>query len=409
MSFNFENKSAIRTLRHSKLKIGNQTIETPHHIENHLEQNRLAKGFKLIEETKPKLLFNEIINDNLSERNLIDGIISDDDKTINICENIHKYIQKNQENFVHFRLSQKTELSRYELSKLVQMQVDIGLLSIITIPDPTNSFNTNWEEGMKIAIREAKVGMETGRAKTIMPTISLEQPIELVEKKVNWLLNNNMPIICFRAHGKFPAKLHSATNLIVTQNENIWIHLFDLSKQFLYVSQLHLVPLVGVDTVSLRKPRGFGSKASSKETGKFPTPEGVPLEVTPSEKEVKTRAKDKYLFERDALGYMSESERTKQYGHELSCDCPICNRTKDIDSFRELISRYDRKALLQIHEHVSFEQEMSLLKDSIRENEIYNYFGQKLFIRQKRKDLSKRYPELNLHVDKPLNSYFSKD
>jgi len=411
MSFNFEVKNTIASLRQSTLKLGNVEIETPNYIMTHIETRRLTTGYNLVGSREPNPKLNELISDHIPDRLTAQRIFENSDEIEKLCNKLDNLTKSDRMNFVQFRLKTGNEISKYELCQIVRLQSDMNKFSIITIPDPTCSYNNSWIDSMEAALYEAKVSQEVGTSELFMPTVSLAQPLLDVEKKISWLIDKQVPSIGLRAHGPhFPETLHKSTNLITQSDNPIWIHLFDLSKKYKNVSQLHLAPLTSVDTISLKKKHGYSSSKKNIMDGLLPTPENISLEPTAREIEEqkvrKIKRSQRFLFEQLALGYISINERTKWIGHELSCTCPICKKTKDIDTFRIYLSTHDRSALLQVHEYTGFNQEMLAIRKNIRDNDISEYFRQKILVKRHRRKLSKRYPELERFINPPLDSYF---
>ena len=280
---------------------------------------------------------------------------------------------------------------------LIRIQVNSEKLSVITIPDPIlRDTGRLWSEGLNKAFDLASDACEMGISYGVMPTVSLDQPIAYVEKKINWLLGKNIQSISLRATGQFSPRLRKATEILNRIEEPIWIHLYDIKKKYLEVSQVHLAPLTSIDTITPKKFHAatiyhiMKSAKIDKKSSDFATPVGVPLEA-----KMKPKKKIKRdLFEGRALGYLSEKERIKSFGHELLCNCALCQKTKSIDELEKFLSKLERKALLQIHETVSFSDELDQIRKAIHDNELVNYYKNKKLVIENRKELSKKFPSL---------------
>lgn len=209
------------------------------------------------------------------------------------------------------------------------------------------------------------------------------------------MLTHNIQSICLRATGQFSPRLRKAAEILKQNEEPIWTHLYDLKKKYLEVSQIHLAPLANIDTITAKKDYSASMLHISKnveaddKSSDFPTPIGVPLGVKtkgPKKKVIRD------LFEGKALGYLTEKERIKSYGHNLTCNCVICQRTKSIEELEKFLSGLDRKALLQIHETVSFSDELGQISKAIHDNELVNYYKNKKLVLENQKELMKKFP-----------------
>lgn len=390
--FNIAIKDECDNSRSGELRVGFKRFKTPSYGLIHTDMKRLIKGSNLLNNPIPSVNFHEIVIDlNDSDVNKYSDIFK---------KRIKKNYRPDLINICQFRFKNKINLSPSQLQELIRIQVDSEKLSVITIPDPIlRETGKVWSNGVKKAIEFAKDACETGIAYVFMPTISLEQPIKYVEKKINWLLDKDICSICLRATGQFSPRLRRATEIISKKEVPIWTHLYDIKKKYLEVSQVHLAPLATIDTITPKKfhpatmYHTMKSIEKDKRSSDFATPIGVPLKVKKKKsKEKKEPVRD--IFESKALGYLTHEERIKSYGHKLTCNCPICQKAKSIDILEGLLSSSDRKSLLQIHETVSFSYELSQMRRAIHDNELVNYYKNKQLVIDNRKKLSKKFPYL---------------
>jgi len=388
--FDISIKDRCDDSRSCKLKIGLRRFNTPSYGLIHTDMKRLIKGSNLIGNPIPSVNFHEIVID------LIDNDINKYKDTYK--KRIENNYNSNFINICQFRFSSDISLSPSQLEELLKIQINSEKLSVITIPDAIlREAGKPWSDALNPSLELAKEAYETGISYVSMPTVSLEQPIEYVEKKINWLLAKNIQSICLRATGQFSPRLRKAAEILKQNEEPIWTHLYDLKKKYLEVSQVHLAPLANVDTITAKKYHSatmfhiLKSVEADKKSSDFPTPVGVPLEV-------KTKGSRKKvvrdLFEGKALGYLTDKERIKSFGHELTCNCAICQKTKSIDELEKFLSGLNRKALLQIHETVSFSDELGQISKAIHDNELVNYYKNKKLIIENRKELMKKFPYL---------------
>lgn len=392
MSFNIDIKASIDNLRVSKIKLGRTEIQTPYCGFTHTELEKFKDGADFLKSQIPRKQIHEVIIDFGSDETF-NNRLNNEKKKIHILRRM-KYLSKDdQENICHFRLSPGIRISALQLCNIVAMQTHSKGFSVITLPDPIREMSNNWIGSMDIALSEANDAIETGYGFTIMPTISLEQPNKIVEAKIEWLLEHGISAIGLRAHGTyFPQRLYKAINLLNQNEEPIWIHLYDLNKKFLNVSQVHLAPLAGVDTICTKKRYSYVEKPRKDDKGDFPTPEKVRIELTEKEMERKKRVSQQDLFESKALGFFSEEERPMKLGHELYCNCPLCQKTRGWDDFVNFLEQYDRKSLLQVHEYHGFSSELQMIQKSITENDLSSYYYTKSLIIEQRDKILERYP-----------------
>lgn len=388
--FDISIKDKCDDSRTCKLKIGLRRFNTPSYGLIHTDMKKLIRGSNLLGNPSPSVNFHEIVID------LIDNDINKYKDTYK--KRIERNYKSDLINICQFRFSSDISLSSSQLEELVKIQINSEKLSVITIPDAIlREAGNPWSDAIDTSLELAKEAYETGISYVVMPTVSLEQPIEYVEKKINWLLAKDIQSICLRATGQFSPRLRKAAEILKQNEEPIWTHLYDLKKKYLEVSQVHLAPLANIDTITAKKyhPATMFHIAKSgkvyEKSSDFPTPVGVPLVV-------KTKGTKKKVvrdvFEGKALGYLTDKERIKSYGHELTCNCAICQKTKYIDELEKFLSGLDRKALLQIHETVSFSDELGQISKAIHDNELVNYYKNKKLVIENRTELTKKFPYL---------------
>jgi hypothetical protein len=389
MSYNFEILESD-LIRHSRLRIGTHTVETPYWIMNNVDRKKLIKGLNLINYSQPEIDMNEIVID-FANQTEINSSLSNPTSIHHLDQRIHSEIKSTSENLVQFRLKDDIRLNADQLTAILNTQTRANCLSTFTIPDPmVGESGIMWEMIMTPIINRAKEFVETDQTKNFMPIISLNQAQSVINRKVQWLLHKQIPSIGFRAVGKFEKRLPLATTIINHSSNPVWIHLFDLSKKFAQLSQMHLIPLDLIDTISLKKGyRRVSPQNPAQNTGAFPTPVGIPLEVEGEEEPLQTVQHD--LFDSRALGFFTDHEQTN-FSHNLNCHCPICSKAHfSADELVSLLSQMERKSLLQVHEAVAFPAEFEILKRSCHDNDIKNYYQSKIFINQYRDKLAERY------------------
>jgi len=395
MSFNFEIDTIAGKTRLGKLRLGDKEFSTPHWSIIQTERKRLIRGLNLIDYSIPPIDMLEMVFDYKNQEDL-EILLSDNLLKEKLRSKIIRESKKNSANIFQLRSSSNIRLSSDNLNELIKIQADSECLSVITIPDPiVGESGIIWESIMDSALINANNYIDTEIAHTFMPTVSLNQPKKFVKRKISWLLLKKVPAIGLRAVGAFNARLRLATDIINKSKNNIWVHLFDLNKKYLQISQMHLSPLAGVDTISIKK--GYARRRfiqNSTDRGEFPEPEGIPLDADIESEDIPqppTQPKD--LFEGRALGFLSESEQISNFGHELNCRCPICREAHfSADELITLLSQQDRKSLLQVHEFFAFPNELSNIQKAIHNNDIEDYYESKSLINLNRTKIFQRYP-----------------
>lgn len=396
--FNFNINEKSDQSRTGTLKLGLTEFKTPCYGLIHTDTKRLISGSNLLETDLPEFNFNEVVidhkNDIISSRERYKSRIINNSKSgvPNICQ---------------FRSSKDIILSKDDLQEIVKIQSESEKISVLTIPDPyVNNFDNSWEKSMNSALDLANESYESGIIYTIMPTISLNQKTKLIEKKIQWLTKKDVEAIGLRATGQFSPRLLSATNLIKNKKQSIWIHVFDIKKKYLDLSQVHLLPLLNIDTITTKKgyPRtGYQRTLAyiqDDRSSDFPTPLGIPLQ--PEQPIIKKRGEYRDIFEGKALGFLTRNERIKTIGHELTCKCPICLKTRSIEELEGLLSRMDRKSLIQIHETVSYNSEFDKIKKAIHDNDLLKYYNNKILVKRNKDQISIKFPNLTKPRYRPL-------
>lgn len=395
-SFNIKEKSDQS--RTGILKLGLKDFKTPFYGLIHTDTKRLIHGSNLIKTDLPPINFNEIVIDHKGDIKKTSQIFS---------SRINNNYKSGVPNICQFRSSKNTYISKDELQEIVRIQSDSEKLSVITLPDPQiNNFDNSWEKSMDYALKLATESYETGLTFATMPTISLDQRIELIEKKIQWLIKKDVKAVGLRATGQFSPRLLKATSIIKEKKESIWIHLFDIKKKYLELSQVHLVPLLTVDTITTKKgyPRTGYQRTlkyvQDEHSSDFPIPLGIPLE--PDEPILKKKEEYRDVFEGKALGFLTKNERIQELGHELTCNCPICSKTRSIEELEGLLSRMDRKSLIQIHETVSYNDEFDKIKKAIHDNDLLKYYNKKILFKKNKNQISKKFPNITEPRYRPL-------
>ena len=390
MSFSFDNK-INEDIRVSSLKIDGKEVQTPFWVLNNVERKKLVKGVGLFGAGVPQLPFNEVVRD-VTQQDLLD-YLSDPESLMEFKKKIRRDCVGNTNNMIQLRITGKVNLSEQHLKQIISLQSDIDSVSILTIPDPITDatvYSERWESSMKSVMDTAQSLVDTADSGTFIPMISLDQRKKIVEKKVKWLVDRECLSIGFRAHGDFKRRLKSALEIIKLESPSTWVHLFDLGKKTSQISYLHLSPLFGVDTISLKK--GYAhvpSRPSGKvENADLPEPKEPGLKRWVQKKP----ELPKDVFENRALGFLSESERDESFGSELDCKCIVCTRANgSLYELTKLLSQVDRKAILQVHENTAFPIELNELTKATFDNQIRDYYMEKSLVAMNKERLAKDF------------------
>ncbi len=398
--FSFNLESTLGISREGHLRIGTANVSTPHWVMLNTERQSLARGINLLNNTQPNIEFNEIVIDYQNQAD-INAVLNNPHLTQNLESKIRNKSRNNTENIFQLRVPSDVQFSRDQLTNLIQLQVQVGRLSVITIPDPAiGHAGLFWENQiMPRALELAQEFVNTGRVNTYIPSVSLNQRQEVVERKITWLLNHHVPSIGLKAEGaRAHNRLNVATEIINKSRYPVWVHLFDVPKKLLrQVSQIHLAPLAGVDTISIRKGKSRGRPPQAPlTTPDFPTPEGIPLDAGvggPTPPAPSPIRRD--LFEGRALGFLSGNEQIHNFGNELMCRCPVCREAHfSVEELLELLSQPDRANLLKVHEYNAFPRELNDIQVAIHNNNLENYYNSKSLINLHRTRIREKYPQL---------------
>jgi len=395
MSFEFEINEIEGKTRVGQLHLGHKEITTPHWSIIQTERKRLIRGLNLIDYSIPSIDMLEIIFDYKSSDEIRD-LLSNNHLKNDLKNKIQRESRKDSENIFQLRTSSDIKFKSSELNELIKIQAESECLSVITIPDPiVGESGIIWESFMDSALSNSQNYIDTGNCYISMPVISLNQPKKVVKRKIYWLIRKKVRAIGLRAVGAFAPRLQLATDIINKSRNNIWVHLFDINKKYLQISQIHLTPLAGIDSISIKKGyarRRFPQRTT--DTGVFPEPEGIPIDAdieVEDLSEPSTLPKD--IFEGRALGFLSETEQISNFGHELNCRCPICREAHySADELIALLSQQDRKSLLQVHEFFAFPNELNIIQRAIHNNNIEEYYNSKTLINLNRNKIFHRYP-----------------
>jgi len=395
--FDFQVRDQSEDSRSSILRLGERRFRTPYYCLIHTDMKRLIHGSNLIHQQIPRINLHEIVKD-FSDQEKLDRLLSNIQLRDHLKRIIIKDTKSRTQNIFQLRFPNNIRLSGHQLKALVEIQAETEKLSVITLPDPViRDASQLWENAMETGLREANKICETGLSYVVMPIVSLDQPITYVESKINWLINQDVQAIGLRATGQFSPRFRKATEILANSEQDIWTHLFDLKKTYLDVSQVHLVPLIGIDTISTKKIYSASmyhilrGSTSSIDNGDFATPVGIPLPEAQQQIRLRPRRPPRDLFEGRALGFLSEQERLETFGHELNCPCGICRRARSMTSLVEMLSQMQRKSLLQIHETVSFSMELNQIQTAIHNNDLSDYYISKTLINEKIDQLSNKY------------------
>jgi hypothetical protein len=394
--FDIEVIDRLDEVRVTRFRLGRKQFNTPYCGIIHTDMKKLIRGAGLINQRPPNVNLHEIVIDYGNQQS-INTLFQNPQKINDLKRRIIRDTRSDIENLLQFRIKKGVVLSGHQLTELIRIQAETERLSVISIPEPiVGIFDNSWKNSMQPPLDKAIEACDIGLANIYIPIISLDQPISIVNGKIHWLIQKHVPAIGFRAVGTFARRLQRAIDILNQNEESIWVHLFDLQKKYLDISQVHLVPLLGVDTISVKKAFSRGGPPQTPiDITDFLTPEDIPLDAEEQSIEtLRAPAIPRDLFEERALGFLSESQRIESFGHELTCSCPICHRARSIEVLQEMFSQLDRKALLQVHECVGFNNELNLIQQAIHNNDLNEYYEAKTLINEKREQISDRYPHL---------------
>ena len=398
MNFKFREKEGeLGEPRTAELELETVTLETPVNIHTHSEVKNHQKGYNILPARRKDIKIQECILD-LGSQDQVDREFGSK-YSYQLKERIKALSKPRMRNILHVRFNpKKVQLSPTQVLNLVKSQKADSQLSMITIPDPIRDFNEDWKKSLTKSIEYAKHSIETGHKAAFMPSVYLEQPKNIIKAKVEWLVEQDIHALAFRGTGKdIHLKVTMAENIIRESEKSIWLHMFDVSKKiFLEISHSHLLPLLGIDTISTRKSFSFSSETKAKDDGSggdFATPTGIPFKTQQTTKTTNQRL-NRDIFEGEVLGFMNTDEIKHTFGDVLGCTCDLCKQMGSITNLDESLSSPNRSALVQVHETHSFLGEFRNIQQSIKDNEVTEYYKEKSMIDNNIIMLKEYYPVL---------------
>jgi hypothetical protein len=397
MSFDFDIEHDNNGARMGKIKISNNIIKTPKMGLNHIERQYLRKGEGVIRTSKTQD-FNlyEIVSDLQVDKNTRTDKIAFQ----KLIESIKRKSRKNVPTITQFRLNTKS-FSQRILRFLINAQIEADCSEIITIPDPIlRTFDQTWRNYLDDAVIQTRNHFGTGKLVNLMPILPLRQGKRVLLQKVNYLLSKNIETIGFRMVGSGKKYLNEIIENINSQENDIWIHLTDVSKSWNGISEPHINTLYGADTFIKRKAhRNTAIFLSLRQTsvasrGLMPTPVGITIPTIRTQTTIHPIVENKNIFESKYLGYINPNDIIADFGPRLICHCPVCRNAISVDKLkRQLIASYGR-GILEVHNYFNANQEFEKIRTSIDNDNVQNYFIQKRFIQNNLNIIQVRFPRM---------------
>lgn len=380
--------------RMGELRIGRRTIETPIAGINHVDNQYLKKGENFLRTT------------NIQEVPIIEAVydlkIDENFRTTQqtrnqIIRSLKKRSRNNISCIANFRIN--STYSQNILEFLVETQIQANCSDIITIPDPTlRLFDQNWINSITRALEVSRENLDSRRYIDIMPMLSLNQGKRILLQKVNWLLGQQINSIGFRMVGQGKKYLKNCIDLINNQEEPIWIHLTDVQKEWNGISETHIDTLYGIDTVIKRKAYQYSilfSQSTNINRGLMPTPVGISIPTNTNQPTIPSIIREKNIFEGDYLGFINPVDYREDFGNNLHCNCPMCNRARNINTLVRHLQGSAGRGILQVHNQFNSTSEFNNLRSSIDDDELTIYFNEKRFIQDNTAQINERFPNLS--------------
>ena len=170
--------------------------------------------------------------------------------------------------------------------------------------------------------------------------------------------------------------VHQLLEIYSHREEDIWYHTFGVpraprGRNIIPVAHIHELQNWGLDTFS-PEIRDLSKKAIIYLIMKSKTT--IPDEVKCQR------------FDSPTLGIIKEPEWIERYGHDLHCDCPVCNG-KDLTTFKdefthELDGSFNSNLLRsadKVHELVSGSKEFNESMEAIKSDDLPAYYESKEF------------------------------
>jgi hypothetical protein len=388
------------------LDIGNKRMIGPIRSLPHNDFFHYKGGHELLGNKAPSLPFMELVRDFDKPH------IADLDKSLVKNTEYDRALANRAKDAPVFsvpRVHPQIRISRSNLVKIVEYQANIERASVISVPDPGRRWYDNlWERTMEAGMVAAYILRPSREFEVVMPIISLDQPIEYVEKKVNWLIEKEINAIGFRVASNYGPRLIKAVDILRNHREeeirDIWIHLTNLSKQMKNLSQPHLSVLARVDTISTYK---FNPKiarilaARGKEPDKTDALWDVPNEPSkvsvnkslakPTNKKKRRPPKGDFL-DRDLLAYLTDSQHISSINHGKECQCRLHqNCCKDENMLKHYIGSDNRTKIIQVHDMHASNREFEAIQRAITESTLLDYFKGKSRVILEKSEVKKRF------------------
>ncbi len=397
MTFDFNIEHDNNGARMGKIKIGSSIIKTPKMGLNHIERQNLRKGEGIIRTSRSQEFdLYEIVSD----LQVDDNTRTDRIAFQKLIESLKRKSRKNIPTITQFRLKNKSFPQRI-LRFLINAQIEADCSEIITIPDPIlKTFDQTWKNYLDDAINRIRNHIGTGKLVNLMPILPLRQGKRVLLQKVNWLLSKNIETIGFRMVGSGKKYLNEIIENINSQEDDIWIHLTDVSKSWKRISEAHINTLYGADTMIKRKAHKNTAiflslrQTSVTSRGLMATPVGITIPTTQTQATIHPIIENKNIFESKYLGYINPNDIITDFGPRLICSCPVCRNAISVDKLkRQLIASYGR-GILEVHNYYNANQEFENIRTSIDNDDVKNYFIQKRFIQNNLNTIQVRFPKM---------------
>lgn len=252
-------------------------------------------------------------------------------------------------------------LSFDDLITLIDFQI-FSHIDLLCVPDSTTTAREYLNNISKVISYLDEKGIKI----EVMPYLNTAHRIGVFESKLKGLVDQGFKAIGLDIRGALGIYPQLRFTSGFLRDKDVWIHASNVSQRYprSNLSFTHLLPYFGIDSFSKT------------------------IFLPPREKRISILPDKVKRFDRQTLGMLDKENHKNKHGENLSCDCPICEKT-DLNGFysgsgRQILGRS------KVHEIFSSFKEFTVARNKIMEHEFMDYMRSKEFARPVIDDLTRR-------------------
>jgi len=256
---------------------------------------------------------------------------------------------------------------------------------------------------MMTGLSQAYALKPSSEFETIMPIVSLAQPIPFIKEKVDWLLSQNVETMGFKyGSSGFGPRIISGIELIRNYDEieerEMWIHVTNMGKTMKNLSRPHISVLANIDTISTYKfhPKVVRYLASvnqtkTKEQAKWNVPPEPDKKIIVKSDQKRIVTPRGHWLKGSELSYLTDTEHVNSLNHGERCPCPFHKKNYSIKELKNLIGSDGRAQLLQVHDMFTSNNEFNEIQKAISDNSLIGYYRTKAKVLEEKGEIKKRF------------------